>query len=82
MNKQLSGIAIGGGIAVVVIAVAAFMFSGISNEPEPMTSLVDNADKNNATLQADGDKITVFASFYPYYEFTRNVAGDSAIVEQ
>ena len=27
-------------------------------------------------------KITVFASFYPYYEFTKNVAGDSAVVEQ
>ena len=27
-------------------------------------------------------KIKVLATFYPYYEFTRNVAGDSAIVEQ
>ena len=83
MNKKSSGIAIGGGVAAVVIAVAvvAFMFSGISNEQEPMNSLVDGADKNNVTLQDDG-KTRVFASFYPYYEFTRNVAGDSAIVEQ
>ena len=28
------------------------------------------------------EKTRVFASFYPYYEFTRNVAGDYAIVEQ
>ena len=83
MNKKSSGIAIGGGVAVVVIAVAvvAFMFSGMSNEQEPMNSLVDDIDQNNVTLQ-DDEKTRVFASFYPYYEFTRNVAGDSAIVEQ
>ena len=28
------------------------------------------------------DKIRVLASFFPYYEFTRNVAGDRAIVDQ
>jgi len=81
MNKKSSGIAIGGGVAAVVIAVALFMFSGIPNEQEPMGSLVDDAGKNNVTLQDDG-KTRVLASFYPYYEFTRNVAGDSAIVEQ
>ena len=82
MNKKSSGIAIGGGVAAVVIAVvAAFMFSGMSNEQEPMDILVDDADKNNVTLQ-EYDKTRVLASFYPYYEFTRNVAGDSAIVEQ
>lgn len=81
MNKKSSGIAIGGGVAAMVIAVAAFMFSGMSNEQEPMATLVDDADKNNVTLQ-DDDKTRVLASFYPYYEFTRNVAGDSAIVEQ
>ena len=82
MNKKSSGIAIGG-VAVVVISVAlaAFIFSGGPNEQEQMGSLVDDTDKNNATLQ-DVDKIRVLASFYPYYEFTRNVAGDSAIVEQ
>ena len=80
MNKKSSGIAIGGGIAVAVIAIAVFMFSGMSNEQEPMGNLVDDADKNNVTVQ--DDKIKVLASFYPYYEFTRNVAGDFAIVEQ
>lgn len=81
MNKKSSGIAIGGGIAAVVIAVALFMFSGMSNEQEPTNILVDDIGKNDVTLQDDG-KTRVLASFYPYYEFTRNVAGDSAIVEQ
>ena len=83
MNKKSSVVAIGGGVAAVVIAVAvaAFMFSGMSNDQEPMDSLVDDADKNNVTLQEDS-KTRVLASFYPYYEFTRNVAGDSATVEQ
>ena len=82
MNKS-SIAAIGGGIAAVAIsiAVAAFMFSGMSNDQEPMDSLVDDASENNVTLQ-DDEKTRVLASFYPYYEFTRNVAGDTAIVEQ
>ena len=81
MNKKSSGIAIGGGITAVVIVVALFMFSGMSNEQEPTSILVDDTGKNDVTLQDDG-KTRVLASFYPYYEFTRNVAGDSAIVEQ
>ena len=83
MNKTTTVAAIGGGIAAVVIAVAvaAFMFSGMSDEQESIDSLVDDASENNVTLQ-DDDKTRVLASFYPYYEFTRNVAGDTAIVEQ
>lgn len=83
MNKKSLVVAIGGGAATVIIAVAvtAFMFSGMSNEQEPMDSLVDDASENNGTLQ-DDNKTRVLASFYPYYEFTRNVAGDSATVEQ
>ena len=83
MNKKSSGIVIGGGISVVIIAitVALFMFSGMSNEQEPTNILIDDTGKNNVTLQ-DDDKTRVLTSFYPYYEFTRNVAGDSAIVEQ
>ena len=33
-------------------------------------------------ITTEPDKIRVFASFFPYYEFTKNVAGDHAIVEQ
>ena len=81
MNKKSSGIAIAGGIAAVVIAVVVvtFMFSGMSNEQEPMNNLVDDVNENNVTLQED-DKIIVYASFFPYYEFAKNVAGDKAIV--
>ncbi len=83
MNKKSSGIAIAGGIAAVVIAVVVvtFMFSGMSNEQEPMNNLVDDVNENNVTLQED-DNIIVYASFFPYYEFTKNVAGDKAIVKQ
>ena len=81
MNKKSSGIVIGGGIAAVVISVALLMFSEMPNEQESMNSLVDDAGKNDVALQ-DDDKTKVLSSFYPYYEFTRNVAGDSAIVEQ
>ena len=82
MNKKSSIAAIGGGIAAVVIAVAvaAFMFSGISENSDSVNSLVDETSENNVNLQES--KIRVLASFYPYYEFTRNVAGDSATVEQ
>ena len=82
MNKS-SIVAIGGGIAAVVIAVAvaAFMFSGMLNEQQPIGSLADDANENNVTLQ-DSEKTKVLASFFPYYEFARNVAGDSATVEQ
>ena len=83
MNKS-SGAAIGGGIAAVVIAVAiaAFMFTGMPNEQESIdNSLVVDESQNDVALQED-EKMIVYASFYPYYEFTRNVAGDSAIVEQ
>ena len=67
MNKKLSAAVIGGGIASVAIIVA-LVFSGMP-------------DESNASLQEEG-KISVLASFYPYYEFARNVAGDSATVEQ
>ena len=31
---------------------------------------------------APSERIKVFATFFPYYEFARNVAGDNAVVEQ
>ena len=82
MNKNSSIAVMGGGIVVViVIAAAAFMLFGTSNDQEIVKGLVDDTNENKATL-LDNDKPRVLASFYPYYEFTRNVAGDSAIVEQ
>ena len=81
--KSSSIAGIGGGIAIVVIAiaVAAFMFTGMSDDQTSVDSLVDDTNENNVNLQNE-EKTRVFASFYPYYEFTRNVAGDAAIVEQ
>ena len=78
MNKT-SSIAIGGGVAAVVIIVA-IVFSIMPNEPQPV-DVLDDVNENDVALQ-ESKKITVMASFYPYYEFARNVAGDSAIVEQ
>ena len=82
MNNS-SIVATGGGVAIVVIAiaVAAFMFSDIPNDQESVDSMIDETNENNVTLQNE-EKTRVFASFYPYYEFTKNVAGDYAIVEQ
>ena len=37
---------------------------------------------SDETVPEESEKIRVFASFFPYYEFARNVAGDRAIVEQ
>ena len=82
MSKNSSIAAIGGGVAAVVIAivVAVTMFSGTSENPEPVNNLVEQT--NEEIIESQDTKIKVFASFYPYYEFTRNVAGDAAIVEQ
>ena len=82
MSKNSSIAAIGGGVAAVVIAiaVAVVMFSGMSENSEPMNDLVE--ETNEEIIELQDTKIKVFASFYPYYEFTRNVAGDAAIVEQ
>ena len=80
MNKKSSVVAIGSVAVAVVIVVAVFMFSEISDNPDPMNSLVEDANENSVALH-DAKKIKILASFYPY-EFTRNVASDFAIVEQ
>ena len=82
MSKNSSIVAIGGGVAVVVIAIviATTMFSGISENSEPVNNLI--GETNEEVIDIQETKIKVLATFYPYYEFTRNVAGDTAIVEQ
>ena len=76
MNKN-SSIAIVAGIAIA-IAVIAFVlaFSGTSNDSTPMES------PEQANLVPQAEKITILTSFYPYHEFTKNVAGDFANVKQ
>ena len=76
MNKN-SSIAIVAGVAIAIAVIASvFAFSGISNDSEPM----DTPDQANLVPQEE--KITVITSFYPYHEFTKNVAGDFANVKQ
>ena len=66
---------LGGGIvATAVIVAIAISFSG-TDVDESFLPLSDTE------MQAD-PKINVFASFYPYYEITRNVAGSQAEVRQ
>ncbi|WP_182134689.1 zinc ABC transporter substrate-binding protein [Nitrosopumilus sp. b1] len=73
MKKNIS-YAIGGiTVAAIVIAVISLM-SLTGNDIEGNTSQTGNVIQE--------DKITVYASFYPYYEFTKNVAGDKANVKQ
>ncbi len=81
MNKTSSAAIIGGGVAAVIaIVFAVVMFSGMSESQEPIDNLVEENNENNVVTQES--KIRVLATFYPYYEFARNVAGDSATVEQ
>ena len=76
MNKN-SSIAIVAGIAIAIAVIASVLaFSGISNDSTPMES------PEQANLVPQAEKITIITSFYPYHEFTKNVAGDFANVKQ
>ena len=70
-NSVIASIGIGVAVAVIagIIIAGGFDSTMPTNTPQP-------------TVIDDTDKIKVFASFFPYYEFTKNVAGDHAIVEQ
>ena len=72
--------AIGGGIAAAIAIAVVFTMSGVSDNPEPIENFAGEPIETSAA--APVEKITVLATFYPYYEFARNVAGDSATVEQ
>ena len=78
--KSSSIAAIGGGIAAAIaIAVVMTTMSGVSESPEVSENYMGEKIETSAPVQS---KIQVLATFYPYYEFARNVAGDSAIVTQ
>ena len=73
MNKN-SSIAIVAGVAIAIAVIGSvFAFSGISNDFAPMDTPV--------TVPQE-EKISIITSFYPYHEFTKNVAGDFADVKQ
>ena len=64
MSKNSSIVAIGGGVAAVVIAivVAVTMFSGVSENPESTNNIVK--ETNEEMVETQDSKIKVFASFY------------------
>ena len=73
MNKN-SSIAIVAGVAIAIAVIGSVLaFSGISNDATPLPAPVDVPQE---------EKLTVMTSFYPYHEFTKNIAGDFADVKQ
>ena len=81
MSKNSSiAIVVGVAIAVAVIA-SVFAFCGISNDTAPLPAPVSD-EVTQAPLVPQEEKITVLTSFYPYHEFTKNIAGDFAEVKQ
>ena len=81
MSKN-SSIAIVAGVAIAVAVIASvFAFSGISNDAAPLPAPVTD-EVVQTPLVPQEEKITVLTSFYPYHEFTKNIAGDFAEVKQ
>ena len=81
MNKN-SSIAIVAGVAIAIGVIASvFAFSGISNDAAPLPAPVSD-EVVQTPLVPQEEKITVLTSFYPYHEFTKNIAGDFAEVKQ
>lgn len=78
--KSSSIAVIGGGIAAAIAIAVVLTMSGVSQSPEVSENFMGEKTENNIPVQGQG--IQVLASFYPYYEFARNVAGDSATVVQ
>lgn len=64
--KKLWGILLAG-------CLAAFLLAGCAQAQEPLTS---NADGN----QSQGGKLSVYASFYPMYDFASKIGGDKVDV--
>ena len=64
---------IGGGIAAVVIIAALFVSMGTQNNATPLPA------ENDVVIQSE-DKLLVYTTFYPLYQFTQGVAGDAADV--
>ncbi|HJT10544.1 MAG TPA: zinc ABC transporter substrate-binding protein, partial [Candidatus Nitrosotalea sp.] len=73
MSSGKKAAAIGGGIVIIIIIAVAIMSSNVFVQNNIQTNLANN----NANTSK---KIQVIASFFPMYEFTRNVAGDRADV--
>ena len=72
-NKTYAVVSGGVAAAIAVIVVAMAYTGGIPAESDQLPA---------EPMMQDKDKIKIFASFYPYYEFAKNVAGSQATVEQ
>ena len=66
--------AVGGGVAAAIAIIVSVVALSGGGPAEPDQPPIEPAMQQ--------DKLKVFASFYPYYEFTKNVAGSQATVEQ
>ena len=79
-------IAIGGIIAIVIVGIISIVIFSDNQDDQNITELDTEIEKSTdispSDFESQENKLQVIASFYPYYEFTRNVAGDSAIVKQ
>jgi len=75
---------IGGGIVAVVIIAILFVSMGTQNNTTPLPSDLDVAiptmDSKNDVDVSSEDKLLVYTTFYPLYQFTQGVAGDAADV--
>ena len=75
MVDKDSSIAIKGMVVLIILGV---LLAGVTLINQELTQK-PNVQKQ---VQPEPSSITVYASFFPYYEFTRNVAGEYAEVRQ
>jgi zinc transport system substrate-binding protein len=73
MKRSVLG-AIGGGLAAVIIGIIILAQSGPSSAPTEFPS------QETVMPQQQSSKIKIIASFYPLYEFSKNIAGEKAEV--
>ena len=76
---------IGGGIAAaVIIAVLLVSQTGISQDAAPLPAdndvVTPTIEPENEVAVQSEDKLLVYTTFYPLYQFTQGVAGDAADV--
>ena len=73
MKRSVLG-AIGGGLGAIIIGIILFTQSGSLPTPTEFPS------QETMIPQPPSSKIKVIASFYPLYEFSKNIAGEKAEV--
>ena len=76
---------IGGGIAsAVIIAVLLVSQTGISQDAAPLPTdndiVTPTIEPENEVAVQSEDKLLVYTTFYPLYQFTQGVAGNAADV--